>query len=84
MSTRRTEGRTPDCKGCRYWSELIARSIRLEVHALCLAPRTGQGAIHAGDYTANWQTCPAWASGHLGPVDEPGNDATGKYAEGVT
>jgi hypothetical protein len=79
MSEHRNPGLTDNCHGCRYWSEMIARSVRLEVHALCLVPRGTPGALYPGRYTAGWQTCPAWASGHLGPVDEPGDDGPDKY-----
>ena len=80
MNEQRTYGDTQDCKGCRYWSEMIAKSQGGEVVALCLAQRgRNPAAIFSSEYTASWQTCPAWASGHLGPVDEPGNDAHDKY-----
>lgn len=68
----RTYGETRDCKGCRYWSEMIAGcNGDGPVKALCLAPKT---APQHGKYMAGWQKCEAWASGHLGAVDEPGQD----------
>jgi hypothetical protein len=73
--THRTFGKTSNCAGCRYWSELIAMGKAGEVHALCLSP---DGPVR-GEYTAATQTCKAWASGHLGPIDEPGNDSATKY-----
>lgn len=68
----RTYGETKNCKGCRYWSEMIAGSNGGEsVQALCLAPKP---APQHGKYMNGWQTCTAWASGHLGAIDEPGQD----------
>lgn len=59
------------CSGCRWWSEMIAKSdseTMGEVHAMCinhLSPRWSR-------YQAPHQVCEAWASGHAGAVDEPG------------
>jgi hypothetical protein len=70
--SHRSYGETHDCKGCRYWSEMIAGcNGDGPVKALCLAPKP---APNHGQYMAAWQKCDAWASGHLGAVDEPGQD----------
>lgn len=74
----RTYGETITCSGCRYWSEMIARSNDYgSVSAMCLAP----DGRHKGKYTVGYQHCPAWASGHLGAVDEPGQDPTAYQGE---
>lgn len=67
----RNYGQTKNCKGCRYWSEMIAMSHDDGVQAMCLAPN---GAPRQQKYTNGLYTCVSWASGYDGPVDEPGND----------
>lgn len=68
----RTNGSTIDCRGCRYWSEMIARCRGAgPVQAMCLSP---DRLAKRGEYTYGNQTCEVWASGHLGAVDEPGDD----------
>lgn len=78
--SNRSYGNTHDCRGCRYWSELIAMSgpeTGGVLKALCLNPR----GPRFSNYVAGRETCVLWASGHLGAVDEPG--ATGReYLEG--
>ena len=64
----RTFGETRNCGGCRFWSEMIARSIDGPIEAMCL----GEGP-RKGKYTTERQTCDGWKSGHLGAVDEPPN-----------
>lgn len=65
----RTYGETRTCAGCRYWSEMIARCEGGgPVVAWCLA----QTGPLRGCYTSGRQTCEAWASGHLGAIDDPG------------
>ena len=66
--THRTDGETRNCKGCRYWSEMIARAHGGPVEAMCLGPMSPA----RGKYMAGHRTCADWASGHLGAVDEPG------------
>lgn len=66
----RTYGDTRNCKGCRYWSEMLAHGNSAGVQAMCLAP----GSEHRGKYTSHWVTCAAWASGFDGAIDEPGSD----------
>ena len=65
----RTYGTTRNCKGCRYWSEMIARAHQGPLEAYCLSP----GEMH-GKWKSEKQTCSGWKSGHLGAIDEPGND----------
>lgn len=69
--SHRTDGATHNCAGCRYWSEMIAKSHGPAVLAMCIAP---EGSPLHGKYTREKTTCSAWASGHLGAVDEPGQD----------
>lgn len=82
----RTMGETRDCRGCRFWSEMIAQSIGGgPVQALCLS----EGGPFKGKYTSGRQTCDAWKSGHLGAVDDPpdyGEKIRAAYAaeEGAT
>lgn len=66
----RTWGETRNCKGCRYWSEMLAQSHGASVRAACLAP---QGE-HAGQFTHERQTCESWKSGEFGAIDSPGGD----------
>jgi hypothetical protein len=75
----RSYGETRDCKGCRFWSEMIARAQGGgPVEAVCLS---GTGS-RAGQYTTGRNTCEAWESGHLGAIDEPGTDGTQYEGEG--
>lgn len=67
----RTNGETQDCAGCRYWSEMIAHCHSGPIEAMCIAPI---GAPKRVGYTTARTTCTAWASGHLGAIDEPGDD----------
>jgi hypothetical protein len=70
----RTYGETRNCKGCRYWSEMIAGNVHNgggEIEALCLAQKP---APFHGQYKHPRSTCSAWASGHHGAIDEPGQD----------
>jgi hypothetical protein len=63
----RTFGKTTDCAGCRFWSEMMGRAYGGgPVEALCL----GSGK-YASKYTTERTTCDAWKSGHLGAVDDP-------------
>jgi hypothetical protein len=76
----RSMGETTDCKGCRFWSEMIARSYGGPVEALCLS---GDGPL-AGHYVTPRMTCTAWKSGHHGAVDDPpdyGEATRALYAE---
>lgn len=66
--TARTLGKTKDCRGCRYWSELIAFAQGGPLKALCLGP---EGQAPRGEYRSGHETCKAWARGHLGAVDDP-------------
>jgi|GEM_PF-1153763 len=76
----RTFGETKDCAGCRFWSEMIAKSEGGPVVAMCLE---NNGPMR-GKYTGARQTCAAWKSGHYGAVDDPpnyGEETQRLYAE---
>lgn len=74
----RTYGETRNCKGCRYWSEMLAQGHGGgPVEAVCLSPTS----LERGKYMAPSRTCADWASGHLGAVDEPGQDPDAYAAE---
>lgn len=66
----RTWGQTTNCKGCRYWSEMIAECSGGILSAMCVA---SQGPLR-GKYTTAQQRCGAWREGSLGVVDQPGGD----------
>jgi hypothetical protein len=71
MSDHRTQGETKDCKGCGYWSEMIARCDGGgPVLAMCLSPTSP----NRHKYTGANRTCADWCSGHFGATDEPGQD----------
>lgn len=66
----RSWGETRDCKGCRYWSEMLAQSLGGgPVQAMCIS-----GGKLTGKYTTGRMTCDAWQEGSLGAVDQPGGD----------
>ena len=69
----RTFGETEDCKGCRFWSEMIAKCDGGgPVLAMCLNSKSKFSA----EYKSGSGKCAAWASGEFGAVDEPGFDAS--------
>jgi hypothetical protein len=63
----RTYGETKNCKGCRFWSEMVAMVDNGAVVALCLA----KDGPHSSKYTRAGTHCAFWKSGHHGAVDEP-------------
>ena len=65
----RTYGETKNCKGCRFWSEMIARSQGAGIAAYCLS----DSGERKGKYTLGYETCSSYKSGHLGAIDEPPN-----------
>lgn len=66
--SHRTWGDTKNCKGCRFWSEMVARSRGGgPIEAMCLV----QNGPFSGKYTVGSQTCPKWKSGHFGAIDDP-------------
>lgn len=69
----RTYGETKDCKGCRYWSEMIAAYGGGHDGAMCLAP----DGPKRQKYMSHWMTCDHWKSGHHGAVDEPSENGYG-------
>lgn len=69
----RSYGETKNCKGCRYWSEMIARAGGgFPLSAMCLAA----DGPNSGQYSTANQTCEKWKSGELGAIDEPGTEWT--------
>ena len=67
----RTYGETNDCKGCRFWSEMIAKADGGgPVVAMCL----NSNSECRGQYKASFGKCAAWKSGEYGAIDEPGSD----------
>ena len=66
----RTYGATKNCAGCRFWSEMIAKSHGGgPVEAMCLV----DAGPFAGKYVTGRQRCEAWKPGHYGAVDDPPN-----------
>jgi len=64
----RTWGQTQNCKGCRFWSEMLAKSDGGPVFAMCLNSKSSEYQ----NYKAGFGRCDEWKSGHLGAVDSPG------------
>lgn len=64
----RNYGETQNCKGCRFWSEMIAQANGDGVTAMCI----NSGSPEKGKYKADYQKCDKWASGHYGAIDSPG------------
>lgn len=68
------------CATCRYWSEQIARiNGGGPLEAYCLAPPNEATARYAKTYTRGSQHCAAWASGHLGAIDDPLSGDPARY-----
>ncbi len=76
MMDHRSYGETHDCKGCRYWSEMLAMSDGGPVNAACLSPTSKKRLT----YVAGHSTCDVWASGYDGAIDEPGANPD-RYAQ---
>lgn len=65
----RTYGTTRNCKGCKYWSEMIAKCEGGgQVEAMCLAEQSP----NRSKYTIASTTCEAFAPGYDGAIDQPG------------
>lgn len=65
-SHNRTNGRTMDCRGCKFWSEKFARQIgRGPLRAMCL----NRNSKNAYLYTAGRDYCDDWADGEDGAID---------------
>lgn len=62
------------CDGCRYWSEMIAKSDGNGLEAYCL----NRQSAHAMTFVNRHQSCDQWADGSWGAIDQPGGDP---YAE---
>ena len=70
----RSWGGTRTCKGCRFWSEMVAKSTGGgPVQAMCLNPVSPM----RNEYMSPNRTCPEWKNGGLGAVDQPGGNPYG-------
>lgn len=64
----RTYGETQDCRGCYYWSEMLAQaSGGGPVEAMCLNEQSPKRL----KYTTGRMTCDNWTTGADGIVDWP-------------
>jgi hypothetical protein len=80
VSDHRTYGQTRNCKGCKFWSEMIARAIGGgPVQAMCLA----QGGPYSSVYTTASTTCASYQPGYDGAVDQPGGYDDSDFDEDV-
>lgn len=68
------------CSTCRYWSERIAESIGgAPMTALCLSERGPMArTMREGE-----DSCPEWASGHCGAVDDPSLESNPYEGESI-
>ena len=66
----RSWGKTRNCHGCRYWSEMIAKVEGGVLSAMCICGDSPNN----GRYTTRATHCSAWDEGSLGAVDQPGGD----------
>jgi hypothetical protein len=64
----RSYGETKDCKGCRYWSEMIAKSEGAGVAAMCINIKSDR----SGKYTLGLEVCDEFKTGQYGAIDSPG------------
>ena len=64
----RTYGETENCKGCRFWSEMIAKSEGSGVVAMCISSDSKE----KGKYKFGSDKCDQYGSGHYGAIDSPG------------
>ena len=64
----RSCGETKACKGCRYWSEMIAKTHGSGVQAMCISDESSERS----KYKHGSENCNKWASGHHGAIDSPG------------
>ena len=65
LMTERTFGQTPNCRGCRHWSEMAAKADAGGVSALCL----NQKSPKKGEFMPGWYRCDFWQEGSLGATD---------------
>lgn len=70
MLDYRTWGDTRNCKGCRFWSEMVAHSQGSQTAALCLNKQSRNSA----KFVVASVTCDQWQEGSLGAVDDPGGN----------
>ena len=68
----RSYGESKDCKGCRFWSEMMAGTDANTgaLRAVCLS----MSSVQAGKWTIGSNSCAEYASGHDGAIDEPGSN----------
>ena len=66
----RTYGKTRDCKGCRWWSEMLDKIDAGQVKAMCINSKSCKSM----DYTGGSETCDEWENGKFGAVDDPSID----------
>ncbi len=71
----RTFGETKNCKGCRYWSEMIAKLEAGIVVAMCI----NSESLEKGNYKSGWSKCDSWKSGQYGAIDTPGMSLNEDY-----
>ena len=73
----RTWGETKNCKGCRYWSEMLAIADGCgPMKAMCLSD-TKRG------FTPGSFKCESWEEGSLGAIDDPGGNPYEEMAAGA-
>lgn len=70
MLDYRSWGETKNCKGCRFWSEMIAKFDEGSLQAFCLQP----DSPHSNEYTQGFYKCNFWDEGSLGAIDDPGGN----------
>ncbi len=77
----RSYGETKNCKGCRFWSDMLAQSEAGTVTAMCI----NSDSPESGKYMAGWSKCTEWKSGHYGSIDSPGEseEIQDMYAQDV-
>lgn len=73
----RSWGQTQNCKGCRFWSEMLAEGDAIGVRAVCL----NSASPASGNYTRGGTTCAQWVEGSMGAIDQPGGDPYAMPAE---
>jgi hypothetical protein len=68
----RTFGRTRQCAGCRFWSDMVATHEQGVLKAMCLI--ADHHFPNSGNMVEESDFCDGWKSGHYGPIDEDGAD----------
>ena len=57
------------CDECRFWSEMLAKSVGEHIQAMCICEASPQFM----KYTLSRHKCENGMPGHLGAIDAPGN-----------